>query len=313
MLAKIFDINTFTSSENKVIYFTASSYPFNFFKLFFSFLNKQHQINFTNSYINNLSDWQACLPNLEMSFLGQTAYYWLHEINLDAKNKQAVYKYLANYNGPHTILVFVSNDEHLTSHKNNIINLDLKTNKDLATLVRLLPGANYLRITNFIKKLQDQLSIQLNIEQFCILIQYGLLVRDIDEFDIKWIYNIIEVEQSLFDLSRHFLFRDSAKFYKTWSVVGDSYSDQFWIMFFSEQLFRAHWFVIYKKEQYFRLSKQICFRLSFDFMKTGWRYLDPKLLTKAHDFLYQTDYQLKNGGSDLWLQAFFNKFFKSDF
>lgn len=314
MLEKLLDINTFTNNQSPVIFFTASSYPFNFFKLFFNFLNKQHKIQLTNLYINNLADWQACLPNLEMSFLGQKAYYWLHELGLDAKNKQAVYRYLINYTGPHTILLFVNNDDlpAINAYK-NIINLELKTNKELASLVRLLPGANYLRITNFIKQVQDKLGVQLNIDQFCILMQYGLLVRDLEEFDLKWVYQVIDLEQSLFDLSKHFLFRDSAAFYKSWVTIASSYSEQFWIMFFSEQLFRAHWFIIYQKEQNFRLAKQIGFRLSFDFMKTGWRYLDPNLLIKAHDFLYQVDYQLKNGGSELLLEAFLNKFFKSDF
>jgi len=308
MLAKLLDINTFTSYQDHVIYFTANTYPFNFFKLFFNFLNKQHRIKTTNLFINNLAEWQACLPNLEMSFLGQKSYYW----RLDAKNKQAIYKYLANYQGPHTILIFVNSDD-LNSNQKNIINLELKTNKELASLVRLLPGANYLRITNFIKQVQDKLGVQLNIDQFCILIQYGLLVRDLDEFDLKWVYQVIDLEQSLFDLSKHFLFRDSAAFYKSWATVSTTYPEQFWITFFSEQLFRAHWFIVYQKEQNFRLAKQIGFRLSFNFMKNGWRYLDPNLLLKAHDFLYQADYQIKNGGSELWLEAFFNKFFKSDF
>ena len=312
MLAKLLDINTFTSYQDHVIYFTANTYPFNFFKLFFNFLNKQHRIKTTNLFINNLAEWQACLPNLEMSFLGQKSYYWLHELGLDAKNKQAIYKYLANYQGPHTILIFVNSDD-LNSNQKNIINLELKTNKELASLVRLLPGANYLRITNFIKQVQDKLGVQLNIDQFCILIQYGLLVRDLDEFDLKWVYQVIDLEQSLFDLSKHFLFRDSAAFYKSWATVSTTYPEQFWITFFSEQLFRAHWFIVYQKEQNFRLAKQIGFRLSFNFMKNGWRYLDPNLLLKAHDFLYQADYQIKNGGSELWLEAFFNKFFKSDF
>jgi len=314
MLEKLFDVKTLTSYQITVIFFTAASYPFNFFKLFFNFFSKHHKIRVTNIYINNLADWQACLPNLEMSFLGQKAYYWLHEICLDAKNKQTIYKYLANYSGPHTVLVFVNSDDLAAiAAQKNIINLDLKTNKELANLVRLLPGANYLRITNFIKQVQDKLGVQLNIDQFCILIQYGLLVRDLEEFDFKWVYQVINLDQSLFDLSKHFLFRDSAAFYKSWVTIASSYSDQFWIMLFSEQLFRAHWFIIYQKEQNFRAAKQIGFRLPFDFMKTGWRYLDPNLLIKAHNFLYQVDYQLKNGGSDLWLDSFFNRFFRGDF
>jgi hypothetical protein len=315
MLTNIFDSKLFTT--NQVVYFTAPNYPFNFFKLFFNFLHKQHQINTKNLFISTLADWQACQPNLEMSFLGQKNYYWLHELGLDAKSKLNVYKYLANYHGPHHILIFVSSEDLAsiqTGQNGSVVNLSAtNSSKDLSSLVRLIPKANYLRITNFIKKIQEQLAIQLTLDQYCILIQYGLLVRDLDEFDLKWVYQVIGLEQSLFDLSKHFLFRDSAAFYKSWSNLSASYADQFWVMFFSEQLFRAYWFIIYQQAQDFRFAKQIGFRLSFDFMKSGWRYLDPNILIKAHDYLYQIDHQLKNNGSNILLDLFFNKFFKNDF
>jgi len=311
MLTKIFDKSTFTS--HKVIYFTANTYPFNFFKLFFNFLKKQHQLTVSNLFINNVSDWQACQISLEMSFLGQRALYWLHELGTDAKTKQNIYKYLAHYDGPHTILIFANQEDVLDDQTNLKINLDLKTNKDLGNLVKILPSVNHFRILKFIKNMQDHLVTQLNIEQFCLLMQYGALVRDIDEFDLKWVHQIIGSEHSLFTLSKHFLFRDSTAFYTLWAEVCDAYSEQFWIMFFSEQLFRAYWFIIYQKKQDFRLAKQIGFRLPFEFMKTGYNYIDPNVLKSGHDFLYQFDYQLKNGSTNLWLDLFLNKFFKGDF
>ncbi len=138
MLTKLLDVNTFINNQEPVVFFTATSYPFNFFKLFFNFLNKHHKIRVTNLYINTLADWQACLPSLEMSFLGQKSYFWLHELGLDSKNKQIVYKYLINYSGPHNILIFVNNDDsHVISpSKKSMLNLDLKTSKDLTSLVR---------------------------------------------------------------------------------------------------------------------------------------------------------------------------------
>jgi hypothetical protein len=311
MLNKLFDPAIFTNHQ--VIYFTANKYPFNFFKLFFNFLRKHHDIKTLNLFINNLSDWQVCRQSLEISFLGQKNYYWLHELTVDAKTKQLIYKYLASYTGPHSVLIFVNSDDNLLDQQAPNINLDLKNNNNLVHLAKLIPSTNYLRLNNFIRKIQDQVKHNFTIDQLCILIQYGSLVRDLSEFDIGWVFQVIEPEQSLFDLSKHFLFRDSAAFYKSWVLIVNTYPEQFWISFFSEQLFRAYWFVIYQKQENYRLSKQIGFRLPFDFMKSGWQYIEPNLLKQAHDYLYQVDYQLKNSGSDLWLDAFLNKFFKSAF
>ena len=246
-----------------------------------------------------------------MSFLGQNTFYWLHELGVDSKIRQQIYKYLASYQGPHHILIFVSHDDVLPENTSPIISLDFKVNKEIQSLVKLFPGVNQFRIIKFIKNVQDHFNTQFTLDQLCILMQYGSLVRDLDEFDLSWIHQVINIEQSLFELSKHFLFRDSAAFYKSWILVKSAYSEQFWVAFFSEQLFRAYWFAVYQKTGDFRLAKQIGFRLPFDFMKIGWRYIDPNLLKSAHHFLYQVDYQLKNGGSELWFENFLNKFFKN--
>lgn len=309
MLANILDDKTFT--DHRVVCFTAKNYPFNFFKLLFPFLKKQHNLSVSNLFINNASDWQACKISLEMSFLGQSSYYWLHELGVDSKTRQQIYKYLANYQGPHHILIFINSEDALPETLSHKIDLDFKINKEINSLVKLFPSTNHFRIIKFIKNIQEHLNMPFTLDQLCLLMQYGSLVRDLEEFDLKWIQQIIGAEQSLFELSKHFLFRDSKAFYKSWALVQTAYSEQFWIAFFSEQLFRAYWFIIYQKSGDFKLSKQIGFRLPFDFMKTGWRYIDPNLLKSTHHFLYQVDYQLKNGGSELWLETFLNKFFKS--
>lgn len=309
MLANIFELTTFTSHQ--VVCFTAKNYPFNFFKLLFSFLKKQHHLSVSNLFVNSVSDWQLCKKSLEMSFLGQSSYYWFGELGVDGKTKQQIYNYLANYQGPHHILIFINSDESIPEGFGYKIDLNFKINKEFNSLIKLFPTTNHFRLIKFIKNIQDHLNMSFNLDQLCLLMQYGSLVRDLEEFDIKWIPQIINTEQSLFELSKYFLFRDSTAFYKSWATLNENYPEQFWISFFSEQLFKAYWFVIYQKSGDFKLSKQIGFRLPFDFMKTGWRYIDPNVLKSAHHELYVVDYQLKNGGSELWLETFLNKFLKS--
>jgi hypothetical protein len=307
MLSKITDPKVFY--KYKVIYFRAPEYPLNFFRLFFNFLKRDQQIKVVGLSINKVSDWQSCQPLLEVSFLGSSSYYWFHKLGIDTKNRKKVYEYLANYNGPHTIFVFVDTKDTLPKHSGLEILLDSK--KKIEDIIKLLPIGNSYRITQFVKRLQKKIGL-LTIDQICILIRYGALVRDVDEFETVWVHKIIQSEQSLFELSKHFLLRDSVLFYPAWIKVKDLYSPQFWMMFFSEQLFRAYYFVKYQKENNYRLAKQIGFRLPFDFIKLGWRYADPVLLKESHNLLYQTDYNLKNGSSDIWLDLFINKFLTSN-
>ena len=308
MLSKIIDSSSF--SNHKVIYFRSSEYPVSFFRLFFKYLKREQGISATQLFIERVADWQMHQASLEVSFLGSSSYYWLRKITLDAKNRKKVYEYLSTYVGPHTIFIFVDAKDTLPTHNGLEINLDLKNKQLVEGIAKLLPAGNHYRVVQFIKK-SLQICGQLSIDQICTLMQYGTLVRDVDRFNSEWLHKIVYSDQSLFELSKHFLFRDSASFYKAWVKVCDSYAPQFWIAFFSEQLFRAYYFIMYQKENNYRLAKQVSFRLPFDFTKSGWRYMDLSVLKKSHNLLYQVDYQLKNGGSDIWLDLFINQFLVS--
>lgn len=288
--------------------FLADQYPSSFFQLLFQAFKKQFSINFSPIQIYSSADWQAAKALLEMSFLGQQVYYYLGSLEVDLKVRREVYGYLANYQGPHAIVVCAKSADLPTDWQPPKLNLD-QVGNSLNLLSKILPRVIVWRVGQFLQQAQVSLKAQFTLEQAASLVRYGELVKDFEEFDQAWLSKLVLTDHSLFELSKHFLFRDRLAFYKSWICVSEAYSEQFWVAFWSEQLFRAYWFVIYQKKGDFKLAKQVSFRLPFDFIKTGWRYIDPMILKESHDFLYQVDFQLKNGGSDLWLELFLNRFF----
>ena len=296
MLEKIFNLDQLP--QHSVVIFRASEYPSNFFRLLFNYLAAEQRIQLQHLMLEKSSDWASYQGTLAMSFLGQTSRYWINSLLLDAKARKVVYIDLANYAGPHQIWLFVETSVTLPKSTTSLeIILDQNLTTMILEVVKLLPvAANHYRVTLFLKKVQ-QLVGALTLDQLCLVAQYAVVMRDADEFNAELAAKLINSEQSLFELSRHFLFRDAAAFYRAWAVVGETYPIPFWLAFWSEQVFKATCFIQYQRQQEYQLAKQIGFRLPFDFMKSGWRYLAIERLRQVHSQLYQIDYEFKNGGT----------------
>ena len=61
-----------------------------------------------------------------------------------------------------------------------------------------------------------------------------------ETFIDTWLDAFIVPETSLFTLSQHFFARSPQKFLSVWKAIAPSYAEQFWIAFWSEQLWRAY-------------------------------------------------------------------------
>ncbi len=291
----IFNLDQFL--QHRVVVFRAAAYPANFFRLLFNYLSVEHRIKLRHLVLEKSSDWTSHQNTLAMSFLGQSEHYWINSLLLDAKTSRAVYGDLANYIGPHQIWLFVETNVALPKPFDLEVVLDLNSANFISSLTQLLPIAvNHYRIELFLKKVQKSVGV-LSLDQLCLVAQYATVMRDVDEFNQQLVSKIIVSEQSLFDLSRHFLFRDAKSFYSSWIEIYDTYPVQFWLAFWSEQLFKALYFIKFQQKQEYQMAKQIGFRLPFDFMKTGWKYLSVERLQQVHSDLYKIDYEFKNGST----------------
>jgi hypothetical protein len=125
--------------------------------------------------------------------------------------------------------------------------------------------------------------------------------------------HIIAPKSSLFTLSTYFFAKDARLFFPLWVRISHEYSPQFWVVYWAEQLWRAHGFLQLHKKNKKDDAKKIAFRLPFGFIQREWRNYSVRELRNAHAMMYEIDFRLKNGSDDYILDFFFSKFFTNQF
>ena len=253
---------------------------------------------------------------LSTSFLGMSASYWLKNITeLDAKGQAALLAFLFSYQGPHQIFFFMPELE-VQSFNDAWVPVELPFAIEHTVFVRLC--------ASFGKPLSPksrQLSLRVwakhkvvPLETACILMQYLAVLGSSDDASVlQLLNNLVDTKSSLFTLSGHFFAKQPEPFFNYWKVVASEYQEIFWISFWTEQVWRAHYVVKNMKEKQPLDAKKIGFRLPFSFLQRDWRLVSQIELQRAHQFLYEADFQLKNGGSGFCLEMFFANFMSGAF
>ena len=233
-----------------------------------------------------------------MSFLGSYSLYIINLSSLNSSNKDSYINFIKQYKGPNSLICFIDNKEVF----NNIIDLDELIKKDVNSIF------NFLDLPKVKSKIvsPDKLSIdeQIILHYYCMC-----LGRDSKGFESQWLSKIIKSEGSLFDLSSYFFSKNRVQFFNLWSKLENTYSDMFWISFWSEQLFKAFFYIKYRNNNDLIAAKKISYRLPFSFIQKDWKFLDINSLALAHKDIYDLDYCLKNGASNISLDLFFGNYF----
>lgn len=307
-----------TESQNRdfitaqsVIYFTGSEYP----SLFFMHMRLLMQKDFLVEVIDMAQEETVVVMNrLSTSFLGNRVVYFITGIDTDSRAKGFnFFTYLESYSGPHIIVLHapqekLSQDKHVL-----IITIPDKVDKLLfSVLISWFNVSASTQVKDFTQRLFDRID-QLSFEQACILMRYAPLGVNEKLFFEKWLSFIITPEQSMFSLSQYLFQKDAHQFFIQWKQVMDAYSVQFWIVFWSEQLWRASMFIHLSKQRNYADARKIAFRLPFSFINRDWRSYTGNELIAAHDFLYQLDYRSKNSDNLVGLDLFYSRFLSSQF
>lgn len=299
-----------------VIQLSCSSYPIIFCAQLFNYLKSIIQVPLINIDIYN-TKLESIKPQLDISFLGNKIVYLLKDIStLDSSSKKSWLTYLKNYQGPHSIIFFSSpiDPDFNQNRPSNLLinipdNLDHKSYIDLYQ--KLYPDLNYDKL--FIKKLfgvQENISI----DKASIIMNYqSVLGRKFEDFFSSWFNQIIAPDKSLFTLSQYLFAQQPKEFFTLWSSCKLDYPEEFWLAFWSEQIWQAINFITRVNEQSFIDAKKQAQRLPFSFINKDWRKYSLEFLTKAHNFLYMLDYNIKNGATDTGLELWYHKFLLNSF
>ncbi len=264
------------------------------------------------------SDFNQIQMKLNTTFLGQTCTFWFGDLSLiSAKKKRTDWlQFLQSYQGPHQIIGWLSSDDFSVGalaksdlNKQNIkIEVPDQISSEMVHKLSFLYHEQKPEITAYFFGRLYRSHKEFSLEQLCLMQNYaGLLGKSIDLFFDEWLEKLIISDVSLFYLAQLFFEKKADEFFAKWHEVRNDYSEQFWTVFFSEQLFKAYFYVC-AQGRIDQTQKQMMYGLPFSFLKHDWRLHQASFLQQAHDQLYEVDIALKNGGNNFMLDGFLSKY-----
>lgn len=261
-------------------------------------------------------NYSQVVSQLETSFLGMSLYYWLKGFDdIDLNYRSLLIDFLARYQGPHKIIMFLSNGDIAKLAKHHSV-ISLVSTVDTSLFTAILNFFKKKTTTSIIKLVTHIMSnySTIDLDQACMIMNYMQVMGRSDESTQQLFEKILESERSLFILSQHFFSKDFPAFYALWSRFESEYPMTFWTTFWSEQLWRAYHAHYFLKQNNVSVAKSIGFRLPFTFMQRDWKKVTLKELKNAHQSIYELDLAYKNNvETQTGIDLFYSKFFLNSF
>lgn len=287
---QILNLKKYSTATQGAWFITGPKYPTLFILRWFNYLKK---LNFEYHFVEDIQ-------TLSCSFLGQGLCYWFGSLDqYTPKKKQEILEFLISYTGPHLVGVFIEEDfASKIVKKNNIVDLAFVQTEDNALYMPWLEN-------NF----KNKVSRSVFIDDAVLLNEYNFLLHDLFGQALKeWPINLNE-EESLFNLSKYFFTKDSNKFFTLFDLLQKNYSTQFFISYLSDQIFRALFFSYYMQKNLVEEARSVSSKLPFYVTQNGWKKIKLNILQQKLISLYEVDFQLKNGGSEMLLEAWCLEYF----
>lgn len=292
-------------------YIVQEPYPLLFFSLLL-----QKQTHFAACLDVTQQSEVAIKATLETSFLGMISTYRLAGLqDLSKQVAQQWLRYLSMYQGPNRIVFVVSHEiaePYIKNGAQGISCVDIPAQIQKATFIDLFEQV-VRTPTPIERRYIEQLymrSDKIPLDTACMLMRYlQVLGSHAQEFFATWIDKLVLPDKSLFLLSQLFFARQATQFLQMWAGMRDQYPEQFWISFWSEQVWRALFYCKSMQQRDVANAKKIGYRLPFSFLQKDYRTCSIESLQIAHETLYELDVKLKNGGSVVGLDLFFLSYF----
>jgi len=287
---------------SQTIFFSCSEIPSSFI---YNFVKKlQEERNYPVLFLDlaSISIDQAKRDITMMFLSGPIIYFFKNFYSLNKEHKINMRNFLSKYEGPNYLFIF-----------------DVKVDdNDSITIEDKITLENYNQLFSFFypqlahNKLFTSKLFALNkkysMNTACVLMNYEpVLGQNTEYFFNFWFNKIVEQDKSLFKLSQ-FLFAKDKLFFEHWNDLKPEYPIEFWIAFWSDQLFQAFNFVLLGKKGDLKKAQEQVKRLPFSFIKKDWQFYTLSVLSQAHEFLLNLDFGVKNGIRDINLELLYLKF-----
>jgi len=283
----------------------------------------------------------AVYAQLQTSFLGASWRYSLSSSLLDAREIRELLSYAERYQGPHKLMLFITSEQAQTIKNQTIIQLDEPIDETLCLKLATFLGYTLsLSAQRMVRRLFKEQS-RISLASALMIVEYTLLagasltgtssaeIQDaLNSFDperirqnaaqdvlveealFEQIRGMLKPDSSLFTVSQLFFAKQPEPFYRYLATIQSVYPEQFWISFWSEQLYRAFFYVTYMKKGNQVEAQKIGARLPFSFLQRDWRKHEPADLASSHAFLYELDAALKKSRGELGFDRFYHNFFE---
>lgn len=283
--------------DTPVLLLVGRQYPLLFFSLLLQRLRKN-----SHNYVTVI-DLKVVPKNeaqrlIQSSFLGLKTIFFLGSVaELSVNEQNSWLEYFRKYQGPHTIIAYAESNEQFQKNGTDYIDIPDVLSFDLINVIAELMYelTDRERVQYFFKKVLEVAGL-ISLEQLCLLLFYAQVSpKNHDQFCKEILPLIVQPQHSLFALSDAFFEKNIKKFLLLWQPLSAQFSIQFWISFWSEQVWRAYFYVSCMKAGRIADAKKIMYRLPYSFTQKSWKNYTLEPFIKGHDFLYKLDYDAKNG------------------
>ncbi|RTL05908.1 hypothetical protein EKK58_06780 [Candidatus Dependentiae bacterium] len=251
------------------------------------------------------------------TFLGQPRIYLIKNAwdELTSVQQKFFIRLANSYVGPHYCIIPIERSAVVGMNHKQACKIALPSMCNMQEII-LFAKQECVSFPIFQKLLTSvfQKSASISFDMVMVLFNYASVISTnaIDEFTECMMPVLLNNKQSLYDLSGAF-FAKKSSFFAMWRAIEPMYSIQFWIVFWSDQLMKAAFFIAYKKNGSLQQAKEIGIGLPFSFLNKDWHLYSPQKLVDGYTFLYECDYRFKDNALIKSLDTFFIIFFNKQF
>jgi len=320
------DFTTFLSTagladfwtQHRRFCFVGSSYPATFFYFLFTNFRQGNLLpaSYQRLFIETI-DRRTLQATLNQSVLGMNSFFWLGNATAERESKEQLemLNMLVSYQGPHTVAFFVDADAKIVAKKNEqfIYVPEALNYQEFEQLLALFGQPLDVRKRAALKKIFTT-SAPIALDTCCMMLAYLELIASkyVDEYEDLF-SRLVGSLPTLSQLTEFFLAKNATAFFQVWSKVNASYPDVFWIIFWTEQLWKAYYVTQFMKDKNFVAAKRMSFRLPYSFINRDWQRVNGHELVQAYAFLYRMDYALKRGSTFCSMDLFYTNYFTGFF
>jgi len=298
--------------SSKIFCFKGSAFCSLFFNKLFDSLESSQKLPYSKKSLlsdNLKNDYHSYL---EQSILGNYNFYWLGNLSEQSKNTKLL-NYISNYDGLHTIAFFVPSDFKNFKLSTSAVQIEIDSSiniEDAKKIIALFsPKMPDKKIAMLGKVFYGRNDI--DIDSVCMLINYFELIN-INALDDSYSYisKIFGAQPILSQLSNAFWTKNTKDFFNIWQKIESSYPEVFWVIFWSEQVWKAYHTILFLNQKNFVKAKQISYGLPFSFINKDFKNFRLTDLARLYENLYDIDFAIKKGSSFYSLDLFYLSYFK---